>query len=522
MVSPAVAAASAMVQTSQGTVVGLSGAGVNMFLGIPFAAPPVGQLRFRPPQPPAPWTSALDASHYSKRSIQGPPVSKDSISEDCLYLNVFTPQKRSAHSLPVMVWIHGGGFIMGAGDLYDGSIIAAKGNVIVVTFNYRLGALGFLSLPELDAESENGTSGNYGFLDQQAALRWVQKNIGAFGGDPDNVTIFGESAGGHAVCAHLLAPGSKGLFQRAISQSGFSGRDIRNKTTAFSEGNKFVSKLGCTAGESCLKCLREKTAEAILSASPSFGAFGLVGDNQILPQAWIKSMGSGHFEHVPIIMGGTRDEGSIFVKKSGAKNGAPMSSQQYKTEISQRFGDKAEQVLKQYPIDACRTPYQVMAAVFTDGVFSSAIQRATRLMSRYTPVYAYEFDYVGSVSRSPYRSTPDLDYGVAHSSDNSYTFGQGLLGDQPGPPLTADEIRVSDQMIGYWTRFAATGDPCGKAVDSNSKADRRDKAPTWSQYDLTKDNVLLIDKTTTMGTIGARHKYDFWESSGLLDRPMEP
>lgn len=305
--------ASPTVATDRGVVEGEALDGYDRFLGIPFATPPVGPLRFQPPQPAAPWQGIRDATQFSKRCIQAPRgQTRDEFSEDCLYLNVFVPHQR-VQPLPVMVEIYGGGFTIGAANDYNGDAIAKSGDVIVVTLNYRLGPFGFLALPELSAEGAQAGSGNYGLLDQQAALQWVHKNIAAFGGDPGNVTIFGESAGGMSVCAHLTARGSRGLFQRAISQSGFCGVKGTQPHDALERGAKFAKGVGCEPGPAVIACLRSKSADALQAGTSAMGVFYPVWDGLVLPPNEIGALRAGNFAHVPVIMGGTRDEASIFL-----------------------------------------------------------------------------------------------------------------------------------------------------------------------------------------------------------------
>ena len=259
-----------MVRTDKGLVRGVENGGAREFLGIPYAAPPVGPLRWRPPQPAARWRGIRDAGKPGNVCAQngsvatGVPVT--STAEDCLYLNVYTPATSSFRPRPVMVWIHGGGFTGGAGSVYDGGPLAVTGNAVVVTINYRLGPFGFLALPSLDAESPGGSSGDYGLEDQQAALRWVRRNARAFGGDPRNVTIFGQSAGGESVCDNMASPTATGLFAHAITESGCL-QPLQNQQQAEHHDASFAAQLGCTSAATAAACLRGKPVTSLLAAA---------------------------------------------------------------------------------------------------------------------------------------------------------------------------------------------------------------------------------------------------------------
>ena len=271
------------VKTDLGPIIGRSLSDHAEYLAIPYAAPPTGALRFRSPEPAAHWTEPRDATRSGSRCPQGEmPLSSGPMQEDCLTLNVYVPQGARG-PLPVMVWFYGGAFEYGAASDYDATPIAVKGGVIVVTVNYRLGPFGFLALDELNKEDPQGVSGNYGIADQQAALDWVKRNIAAFGGDPRKVTTFGESAGGMSVCVHLIAPASAGLFQRAISQSGFCGWRRPTLAEAADRGINFVEAAGCGKSRDTLACLRDKPMEALIAASPTPLGYGPIVDGVILP-----------------------------------------------------------------------------------------------------------------------------------------------------------------------------------------------------------------------------------------------
>ncbi|HTP17882.1 MAG TPA: carboxylesterase family protein, partial [Streptosporangiaceae bacterium] len=340
--SPASGGASPLVRIAGGLVRGASAAGVNSFLGLPYAAPPTGNLRWRPPQPAASWSGVRDATQFGPSCPQAltgnPLLPPGTISEDCLYLNVYAPPVGSNDQggRPVLVWIHGGGLVQDGARDYDGSKLAADG-VVVVTINYRLGALGFLALPAL---ASHGAAGNYGLMDQQAALRWVQRNIARFGGDPRNVTIAGQSAGGLSVLAQMVSPGARGLFQRAIVQSGTFALNQRPLATAEAAGERFATAVGCP--DQSAACLRNAPVSALVA---NFGVEipGVV-DGSVLTQPIGTALASGQFARVPVINGITHDEELLFVEglKLTVSQGtniplaaSPVTSANYQANIAQ-------------------------------------------------------------------------------------------------------------------------------------------------------------------------------------------
>src|SRR5215813_3122463 len=312
-----------VVTTSDGRVRGISSEGVDRFLGIPYAAPPVGDLRWRPPQPHAPWRGVRDATAFANHCPQVPsPYGQGSITEDCLYLNVFRPGHDEGEDegdegdneghdrrLPVMVWIHGGALLVGESDDYDPVRLVRHG-VVLVSMNYRLGVLGFLAHPALTAESPDHASGDYGIMDQQAALRWVRRNIRSFGGDPSRVTIFGESAGGLSVHTHLASPLSAGLFHRAIVESGAYALSQPPLATAEAQGTAVAAAAGCS--DQTASCLRSAPVDRLLAALRVSTVIPDV-DGKVLPQTIQAAFTSGNFNRVPVIEGSNHDEWRLFV-----------------------------------------------------------------------------------------------------------------------------------------------------------------------------------------------------------------
>ncbi|MBL7489960.1 carboxylesterase family protein [Frankia sp. AgB1.9] len=426
----------------------------RLFAGIPYAAPPVGALRWTMPRPETPWTGVRAATtrgqicaQTATPGIGGP----SSTSEDCLTLNVNTPpvQPRSAH-LPVMVWIHGGSFVSGAGSQYDPEVIARRGNVIVVTINYRLGAFGWLASPALDAESRGGASGDYGLGDQQAALRWVQSNIASFGGNPHNVTIFGESAGGSSVCAQLASPSAAGLFQRAIAESGCSiGAVAQPKAAA--AGSALAQKLGCTDTATQLACLRGRSAADVLAAS-SASMPTLATGTRILPTDVETAFQSGKYHRVPLINGTNHDEGTLLLLL--ALGTFRPTEPQYEGLVAQQYGASSQKVLAAYPASKYSSPTLALAAVVTDSDFTCPALRADAALSRSTLVYGYEFNDPSP----PVLLQSDFPLGAYHGSELAYVFQRTPV--QGGAPrFTPAQLALSNQIIDYWTHFARYGVP---------------------------------------------------------------
>ena len=324
-----------MVRTADGAVRGMSTSAADEFLGIPYAAPPVGPLRWRPPQPAAPWAGVRDATAFAPHCAQSAsPFGQASTSENCLFLNVFTPPgaARGNRSLPVMVWIHGGALVTGESNDYDPTKLVSNGT-IVVTINYRLGALGFLAHPAL-ASHPGGPSGDYGLMDQQAALRWVQRNIGQFGGNRRNVTIFGESAGGLSVLSQLASPGARGLFAKAIVESGAYDLTQAPLATAEAAGEAFATSAGCASQTAA--CLRSLPVSTILANQTASGYTPDI-DGQVLTQSIGTALSSGQFNRVPVIDGTNHDEWRLFVAESELE-GAPVTAANYQDMIASTLG----------------------------------------------------------------------------------------------------------------------------------------------------------------------------------------
>lgn len=438
----------------QGKLVGTT----RQFLGVPYAKPPVGELRWQPPQPADKWTTPRDATQFGKRCAQlasGVLMNGASSDEDCLYLNVWTPAAPTSAALPVMLWIHGGGNVNGSasepvpyvntGLFYDGTKLSEKG-VVVVSFNYRLGVFGFFDHEGLGAEG----GGNQGLLDQQAALVWVSKNIAKFGGDASNVTIFGESAGSFDVCAHVASPKSRGLFHRAISQSGGCTTRVATKAEARTASSQVATQLGCSgSGELALACLRSKPVDALLGSVPQTttgSAFGPIVDGAFLTEQPRASFDRGEIAKVPYILGSNTDEGTLFLTSSKVADQAT-----YETALSNSFGaQRVADILALYPASKFEGQkpnafHAALARALGDArLVCPTHDSAIRATAAGLPVYAYNYDIPAPIG----------DLGATHGAELTSVFGTS-------PNFSAEAKAASERLQRYWTQFAKAGDPNG-------------------------------------------------------------
>ena len=447
----------AVVHTALGTVRGLVAPDHRLFAGIPYAAAPVGPLRWQPPAPPVPWTTVHDATRPGPRCVQDPGVDPEFghvTDEDCLTLNVWTPPLSSSQR-PVMVWIHGGGFVNGSSAIYNARWLAARGDIVVVTVNYRLGALGFLVHPALGPA---GDIGNYGLADQQAALRWVRNNIADFGGDPGKVTLAGESAGGMSVCDHLVAPGSAGLFRAAIIQSGPCQAQA-DLPTAEQRSLDYATSLGCGDPQTAARCLRQLPADKLRKPLwyYSFGDNNLAGPasgTNTLPLDAVTAIAQGRAARVPVLIGTNHDEFTLFVALQYLQHGELVTPAQYPQALADTFGPHAGLVEQRYPLDRYggNAPL-AYAAALTDGAFACLDHRMAGDLAKSAPVYAYEFNDRDAPAPDALRTLP-FPVGASHALELRYLFD--LAG---APPLSPAQQALSNQMIDYWSRFVTTGAP---------------------------------------------------------------
>ena len=485
-----------VVRTDAGLVRGVTTSKAEVFNGIPYAAPPVGSLRWRSPKAVTPWAGVRDASQPGDRCAQpADPVvgSPASDSEDCLYLNVTVPRRNSSHrALPVMVWIHGGGMRTGAGSDADEQRLASQGGVVAVTINYRLGPLGFFAHPGLEG------GGTFGLQDQQAALRWVRRNAHVFGGDPRNVTIFGLSAGGDSVCAQLASPTAAGLFSKAIYQSGSCTRvdpigsylpgagpaaeTFKERAVAEQLGVGLREKLGCASVE----CLRGIAVPDLLAYagpeglgvywSPTVGTPTL----PLLPSAAFRS---GRFNKVPVITGTARDEGTLF-----AMGFPSFSKADYEGYLDFLIGESSPLVKQRYAFESY-TPIQLAVAdLISDRTYGCPMQQTRGLLSRHVPTYGYEF--ADRSAPMVFDLTPPYPFGAYHGSDIAYVHGGATK-----VTFTREQERLSRTMIAYWSNFAKRGNPNSHDVP---RWDRfRPSNPIVQSLAPGRDGVRPTDFATT-------------------------
>ena len=461
--------------------------GVRAFKGIPFAPPPVGELRWKPPQPAKPWQGVRACAEFGPwcpqpKSAVGFPGGT-SFSEDCLSLNIWTAAKTANDKLPVMFWIHGGGCTTGSGASigYDGTALARQG-VVLVTINYRLGPFGYLAHPLLSKESAQGVSGNYGHLDQIAALQWVQRNIAAFGGDPGCVTIFGESAGAMSVCRLMVSPLAKGLFHRAIAQSGGAhGRNAHLREgrllmePAEKIGERIAATLGCDKADNPLAAMRAVSADELLKASnPAQGLFGKgvkfgpVVDGWAIPEDPGDMFTAGKQHAVPFLAGSNADEGNLFLQQMPVQHAAG-----YRAFVQAFFGAHGAEALKLMPCASDADLRPAFNRLTTVASFAAPARILVKSMSEQKmPAYLYQFTRV-----SP--TTKRLGMNATHAMEIPYVFGTL----RAGPGYTETDHALARAMQAYWVQFAKTGDPNAPGL------------PPWPRYDpKTNEHLELGDQ----------------------------
>jgi para-nitrobenzyl esterase len=471
-------------EVTGGRVAGVAANGIVSFKGIPFAAPPVGPLRWKAPQPVMPWTGVKQSDGYGASCIQDAGFPKlfgapPALSEDCLYLNVWTPAKTAGDALPVMVWIYGGGFVGGQTSVatYDGTRLAEKG-VVLVSVAYRLGAFGFLAHPDLSRESGKG-SGNFGIQDQIAGLRWVKANIARFGGDPTRVTIFGESAGGIAVSMLAASPAAKGLFQRAISESGGNfgpaklgnegGVNVPPLAVAEAAGKSFLAKLGVAD----IAAARAVPAEKIQAAvGPGLQApFWPVFDGDVLPGDQYELYQTNRFNDTPVLIGTNSDEGGLFAQPG-------MTPARFEAMVREGYGARADAILAAYPHATNDEAAKAGKDIFRETTFAWPTWAWATLQSQKGKgkAFVYYFDH----------RTPQQPNGAGHGSEIAFVF-RNLGGSGPLSPAAQrpEDLAMSDLMSSYWVNFARSGDPNGAGL------------PAWPAFTAAAQNVMIFDTNSS-------------------------
>jgi para-nitrobenzyl esterase len=479
-----------VVATAGGAVHGKAVAATREFLGIPYAAPPVGALRWQPPRPDAPWHGTRVATAYAPHCPQpSGSFGRASTSEDCLYLNVFAPAGARGKHLPVMVWVHGGSLRTGESDDYNPAGLVRDG-VVVVTINYRLGALGFLADAAL-ASRPGGPAGNYGLMDQQAALRWVHRNIGGFGGNPGDVTLFGESAGGLSTLAQLVSPGAHGLFQRAIVESGTYNLTQQPLAAAEAAGKTFAAKAGCASNTAA--CLRGLPVSTILTNEDPTGYTPDV-DGAVLTQSIKTALSDGQFNRVPVVIGTNHDEYRLFVA-AFQFFGARVTATNYQSMIASTLGVSAviaAAIAAQYPLSRYPSPPVALGAVGTDAIFACHALTAEQSLARYVPTFAYEFND----ENAPQLFLPPagFPYGAAHASELPYLFSPTTV--THPVPFSQAQQQLAAAMKQDWTNLAKTGIP----------------AAGWPKFTATSQQMLsLVPPTPRVeADFAAQHHCAFW------------
>jgi para-nitrobenzyl esterase len=472
------------VQVEGGAILGATSAdgAIARFLGAPYAAPPIGDLRWRPPRPVSPWQGVLETLHFGPAGPQPlpPPGSfyqneffrtSERQSEDCLYLNVWTPAREPSEKLPVMVWFHGGAFVQGSGSLrsFDGEALARRG-VVVVTLNYRLGPLGFLALPALDDENPEHVSGNYGLFDMVAALRWTRDNIAAFGGDPESVTIFGQSAGAVGVNAMMASPLARGLFRRAIVQScpmyGFHmGEPTQTLDQAERGGERFMRAAGARTLADLRATASTDLVRAMGAAAASFGLRPNV-DGYVLPRDPAQTIATAQSNGAELLIGANANEGTVLLP--------PTSPEALAALARERFGAQGEAIARLYGASDERGAAAAQDRLQSDYLIAASAREALAFAKQGRPAYLYRFG----------RSAPGPDgaeVGAFHSAELVYVFGTQASVDRP---WSDRDRELSEQMRGYWTNFAKTGDPNGLGL------------PRWPRYDNPSGEAMELGDAT--------------------------
>ena len=517
---------SPVVETKEGPVQGFISDGVTDFLGIPYAEPPVGALRWQPPKDHAPWTNVLKATEFAPIcalvTTLGVFSGAANNNEDCLYLNVFTPDLNPSARLPGIVWIHGGGNFDGETPGYDGSKLESQGKTVVVTMAYRLNLMGFLAHPALD--NEGHLFGNYGILDQQAVLKWVERNIARFGGDMDNVTVGGQSAGAVDTSLHMLSPLAAGLFHRGICESSCRPFTLPTKAAAEATGVAFAMAAGCGSGTGpdvaqCLRSLPAAKVEEFAGTTSTVGKFisnrGLV-DGQIIPDQPLTLFTNGRFNRVPMMNGNTADETNFglaiteYFSNTDNALRTPPTAEQYVNYVNTTYAPPAysegtaAKVLAVYPPSASKSPQLAWDRVGTDSSICSQ-RRLDKILAPQIPLYTYEF--ADKTAPFYFPDMPGMEALAYHTADIQYLFPLWHGGPLGVPHHLNDQQTVlSDQLVTAWTNFARTGNPNGSGNNPWPRYRANTDVPAWLIQDLPGLSTMMDAQYAAL-----RH-CDFWDS----------
>lgn len=497
----------AVVRTISGAVRGSVHDGVRAFKGIPYAQPPVGDLRWALPKAAKPWKDVFDATKYGSAC---PQVSRFGLTEasddeNCLTLNITAPYDgKPARKKPVFVWIHGGQFVGGSSALYPLDMLATSGDLVVVSLNYRLGVFGFMAHPGFDKDYNGG----YGLKDQRLALAWVKRNIAAFGGDPSNITIAGESAGGAGVCMHLIAPEeTRGLFNKVIMQSAGCATPLHTVKEGEKIGQTVAAAVGCADAKTAVACMRKKPVKDLLEAAANAGgsdlmAYAPVVGAKTVPLQGAEAFASGKFVRVPVMNGGTRDELRLYLAYD-IQAGAKIDSANYADKLKAIYADNTSAVLKQYPLTDYSSAPAALGTAMSDfdpavGLNNCIYLEAAKLMRKRVPVYELVF---ADRDAPEVTANPGFEMGAVHSSELPYFFPHfDNTTKVAGPDLKPASLQLAKQMMGYWTSFARTGKPVAK------------DSPAWPLFKADGD-VMRFDP----GKVGpfdasVAHKCSFWKT----------
>ncbi|RMI32759.1 carboxylesterase/lipase family protein [Nocardia stercoris] len=483
-----------------GSLRGLRADGIEKYLGVPFAASTAGDGRFAPPRPASSWDGVRPATAHGPQCPQSPPLPSvpalQPSSEDCLTIDMYVPEHAAGATLPVMVWLFGGAFLLGSNAQYDSPArLVREGQVVVAIPNYRVGPFGFLALPELAGE-DGGATGTYGTLDQQAALRWIRDNAAAFGGDPDNVTLFGESAGGMSVCTQLASPTARGLYSKAIIESGSCARSPLAPPTedaAYRTSADYAAGLGCGDPDTRLRCLRALPVDRLLDSPTTMlntmdVSWRPVSDGVVVTSGPEAALADGAARGIPLIVGSNAGEGATFVALLDYAHGIVPDATGYELWVHDLFHDDSARVLAGYPLSGFPSAVAAITQVITDGFFacpaSFITQAARRGGSR---VWQYQFD------DAPLSGNPLLP-GAFHGAEVPYVFS-GLMGLAIPLPPSGDQL--SQRIQQSWARFAHTGDP---------------ETPALAPWPSTSDTTLELanDRTVLGDSFLAQHRCDLW------------